>query len=208
MNRILILILAGGLGALMIATWLLLNFLQPTTRVILRPPPIQTPSPKISSDFALHKEPKPLPELLFHNGAGKQIGLADFRGKTVLLNIWATWCGPCRREMPTLDRLQAMLGGRKFEVVALSIDRAGLDPVRDFNREMGIKNLGLYINSTGRTTGTLGIVGIPTTLLIDGDGREIGRLVGPADWDTPDMVAFLKKHLPKPSNQTRQERPR
>ncbi|MCZ6638059.1 MAG: TlpA disulfide reductase family protein, partial [Alphaproteobacteria bacterium] len=116
--------------------------------------------------------------------------------------------GPCRREMPTLDRLQAMLGGPKFEVVALSIDRAGLDPVRDFNREMGIKNLGLYVNSTGRTTGTLGIVGLPTTLLIDGDGREIGRLVGPADWDTPDMVAFLKKRLPDPPNLTRQERPR
>ena len=208
MNRILIVTLAGGLGALMIGTWLFLNFLQPSTRVILRQPPIQTPSPKTSSNFALHKEPKPLPELVFHNGAGKQIRLADFRGKTVLLNVWATWCGPCRREMPTLDRLQTMLGGPKFEVVALSIDRAGLDPVRRFYREIGIKILGLYINSTGKTTGTLGIVDLPTTLLINGDGREIGRLVGPADWDTPDMVAFLKKRLPNPSNQTRQGRSR
>ena len=192
MNRILIVILAGGLGALLIGMWLYLNLRQPITKIILREPTVQAPSPMTSKNFALHPAPRPVPELAFNNGDGKQTTLADFRGKIVLLNIWATWCGPCRREMPTLDRLQAMLGGANFEVVALSIDRAGPDAVRRFYREIFIKNLGLYINSTGKITGTLGIVGIPTTLLINRAGQEIGRLVGPADWDTPDMVTFLK----------------
>lgn len=203
MKRYLVMIILIGFGVFLIGTGLLLVFRQPPTQIILRQPTIQAPSPKTSSHFVLHEAPKPVPELSFRNGAGRQIRLADLRGKTVLLNIWATWCVPCRREMPALDRLQAMLGGPDFEVVALSIDRAGLDVVRQFYREIGIKNLGLYINSTGKTTATLGIVGVPTTLLINHEGREVGRLVGPAEWDTSDMVAFLKKRLPNSSNQKR-----
>lgn len=204
-------IIVSGLGALLIGTWLFLTLRQPTTKIILRQPTLQAPSLYGSKNFALHEKPRPLPELAFHNRDGKKIKLADFRGKVVLLNIWATWCGPCRREMPTLDRLQATLGSPSFEVVALSTDRAGMDPVRRFYREIGIKNLDLYIDSTGKTSPLLSIVGLPTTLLINGEGLEVGRLVGPAEWDTPNMVAFLKKYLPNPSNpsnQTRQERPR
>jgi thiol-disulfide isomerase/thioredoxin len=154
----------------------------------------------------VHEKPRPLRELVFENGGGKKIKLANFRGKVVLLNIWATWCGPCRREMPTLDRLQAKLGGPAFEVLALSIDRAGPGAVRRFYREIGIKNLALYIDSTGKTSPTLSIVGLPTTLLINREGQEVGRLVGPAEWDTPKMVAFLKGLLPNLINQTGQER--
>lgn len=143
--------------------------------------------------FAIHSEPRPVPELAFEDGDGNALSLADFAGKTVLLNLWATWCGPCREEMPTLDRLQAELGGPDFTVVALSIDRAGLDVVRTFFAEVGIESLDLYIDATGGATYTLGAVGLPTTLLIDRDGREIGRLVGPAEWDATDMVAFIRE---------------
>jgi hypothetical protein len=95
--------------------------------------------------------------------------------------------------MPSLDRLQGLLGGSDFEVVALSIDRAGLGPVRKFYADVGIRNLAIYIDSSGKATRELATVGVPATLLIDRDGRELGRLVGPAEWDEPDIVQFLKR---------------
>lgn len=147
----------------------------------------------VPQGFAIHSQPRPLPELAFEDGDGNARNLADFAGRTVLLNLWATWCTPCRGEMPTLDRLQHEFGGPDFTVVALSIDRAGPDVVRAFFAEIGIESLDLYIDATGGATYTLGAVGLPTTLLIDRDGREVGRLVGPAEWDAPDMVAFIRE---------------
>lgn len=143
--------------------------------------------------FILHEAPKPIASIAFEDGQGRPRSLAEFRGKVVLLNIWATWCGPCRREMPSLDRLQGLLGGSDFEVVALSIDRAGLEVVRKFYADVGIRNIAIYIDSSGRATRELATVGVPATLLIDRTGRELGRLVGPAEWDEPDIVQFLKR---------------
>ncbi|MFQ5566596.1 MAG: TlpA family protein disulfide reductase [Paracoccaceae bacterium] len=117
----------------------------------------------------------------------------------MLLNIWATWCAPCLREMPTLDRLQAQLGGPDFEVVALSIDRAGLKVVQNFYEKVGIQHLAMYIDSTGKGVRKLGISGLPTTFLIDRAGRELGRLIGPAEWDSSEMVAFIRKQLERAS---------
>lgn len=145
--------------------------------------------------MTLHDEPRPIAELRFEDGAGKPLTLADFRGKVVLLNIWATWCGPCRAEMPTLDRLQAMLGGPDFEVVALSIDRAGMGVVDRFYAEIGVTHLARYIDTSAKAARDLGAYGLPTTLLIDRQGREIARHVGPAEWDTPSMAAFFRKQL-------------
>ena len=96
----------------------------------------------------------------------------------VLLNVWATWCAPCREEMPTLDRLQAQLGGDDFHVLPLSIDRAGLGPVQRFYDEIGIRHLGQ----------SFAVIGLPTTLLIDRQGRERGRLTGPAEWDSAEAI--------------------
>src|SRR3546814_70278 len=124
----------------------------------------------------------------FMDGSGKRLSLADFRGKLVLLNLWATWCGPCREEMPTLDRLQATLGGSDFEVVALSIDRAGMGVVDAFYAEIGVKSLARYIDESGKSAQQLNAVGLPTTLLLDREGREIARHVGPAAWETPEKI--------------------
>ncbi|MGH6885371.1 MAG: TlpA family protein disulfide reductase [Geminicoccales bacterium] len=133
-----------------------------------------------------------MPEITFDDAEGRTLTLADFRGKVVLLNIWATWCVPCRREMPTLDRLQAELGGPDFEVVALSIDRKGLPAVKEFYEELGLQELGIYVDPAGKASRELNALGIPTTLLIDGKGNELGRLAGPAEWDSPGMVEFLR----------------
>ena len=149
--------------------------------------------------FALQAAPKPVPEIQFQDSEGKALTLQDFRGKVVLLNIWATWCLPCRREMPTLDRLQGKLGGPDFQVLALSIDRGGFEAITTFYAEVGVKNLAMYLDSSTEAASTLGAVGLPTTLLIDRDGREIGRLVGPAEWDSSDMIAFIRSYLPKQS---------
>lgn len=148
-----------------------------------------------SRSFVIHDAPQPLPEIAFEDGNGQALTLADFNGKTVLLNIWATWCAPCREEMPTLDALEAQLGGPGFEVVPLSVDRAGSAVVRRFYTEIGIQHLNLYIDASMQASFKLAAVGLPTTLLIDAEGRELGRLVGPAEWDTPEMIAFVNTHV-------------
>ncbi|RWO25443.1 MAG: TlpA family protein disulfide reductase [Mesorhizobium sp.] len=139
----------------------------------------------------LHEEPQPLPELIFADEAGEPQSLEDWRGKMVLLNVWATWCAPCRAEMPTLDRLQERLGDEGFDVVALSVDRAGAGAVRKFFDEIGVK-LPVFIDQDGAAIRALGLFGLPATLLIGPDGNELARLAGPAEWDTPEMVSFFE----------------
>ena len=143
-------------------------------------------------NFVMHDAPKPVAAINFDDAQGRSRSLAEFKGKVVLLNIWATWCGPCRKEMPALDRLQAALGGPEFEVVALSIDRGGTDAVRKFFADIGIRTLAMYLDSSGQALRTLSALGLPTTLLIDREGREIGRLIGPAEWDSPEMIEFVR----------------
>jgi thiol-disulfide isomerase/thioredoxin len=149
--------------------------------------------------FVVHESPRPLPDVQFENARGEAMSLADFRGKVVLLNIWATWCAPCRREMPTLERLQAELGGSDFEVVALSIDRQGLSVVKAFYDELGLQELGMYLDTSAKAPRELSALGVPTTLLIDREGNEVGRLLGPAAWDSPEMVAFIRGQIQRPS---------
>jgi thiol-disulfide isomerase/thioredoxin len=139
--------------------------------------------------------PQTVPEVGFQGKAGTPLTLADFRGKVVLLNIWATWCAPCREEMPALDRLQQALGGSDFEVVALSIDRDGMAVVRGFYDEIGIRALAPYVDPSMRAGTTLRIVGVPTTLLLDRQGRERWRKTGPAQWDAPEVVEALRSRI-------------
>lgn len=142
--------------------------------------------------LVLHEEPRQVAAIEFADGAGQAMTVAEFRGRVVLLNLWATWCAPCRREMPTLDRLQAELGGPDFEVVALSVDREGSPVVEKFYEELGLRALAIYVDTTAAATRELRAPGLPTTLLLDREGRELGRLLGPAEWDSPDMLAFFR----------------
>jgi thiol-disulfide isomerase/thioredoxin len=136
-------------------------------------------------------EPKPAPEISFFDGDGDVRTLSEYRGKVLVLNLWATWCAPCRQEMPTLDRLQTILGGPDFEVVALSVDREGRPAVEAFYEELGLEALAIYVDDSAKASRVLGAFGLPTTLLVNRDGEEIGRLLGPAEWDSPAMVRFL-----------------
>ena len=144
-------------------------------------------------------EPRAIPELRFYDGSGKVRAISDYRGKVVLVNVWATWCTPCRKEMPALDRLQQKLGGRDFEVVALSIDRGGAADVRRFYDQIGIRALAIYVDPESEVTGKLKTLGVPTTLLIDRAGRELWRKTGTAEWDAEDVVQSLRLRLRQPT---------
>ena len=146
--------------------------------------------------FAVVDEGRSVPNLTFHDDSGTLRNISDWRGKTVLFNLWATWCAPCREEMPMLDNLQAQHGSETFEVVAVSIDtRASADP-RGFLAEIEVSALDFYQDDTADLFQTLraeGLAfGMPTTLLIDDQGCLQGFLAGPAHWDHPDAVALIE----------------
>ena len=143
--------------------------------------------------FRLHSAPLKLPQLSFEDGAGHRRTLADFRGRYVLLNVWATWCVPCREEMPALARLQRQLGGPRFEVVALAVDGGGAEAVKRFFAEHRVDSLAVYTDRSLQVNSALRVMGLPTTVLVDREGREIARHVGPAQWDSAQTVEELRR---------------
>ncbi len=142
--------------------------------------------------FALAKDPKPLPELAFTDAGDRPVTLAAYKGKTVLLNFWATWCAPCVKEMPSLDRLQAEMGKDKFVVLPLSLDGPSRPKVAPFYADRKLANLGIYFDKGKKVLGAVDVSVLPTSILIDAQGRELGRLEGDADWDKPEALALMK----------------
>lgn len=153
--------------------------------------------------FLYNAQPLDLPEIKFLNASADdkllsgmdEINLDHFKGKTILVNLWATWCGPCRHEMPTLDELQAKLGGENFEVVTLNVDRKSPAGAEAFFSEIGVKNLALYADPTTNAMRTLRARGLPMTMLINADGKEIGRIFGPAEWMSEDAINLIQAAL-------------
>ncbi len=147
----------------------------------------------------VERAPKPVPDLSFDRPDGQRVRLADFRGKTVLLNLWATWCAPCRQEMPALDKLQAELGGTDFEVVAVNIDTRNLDKPKRWLEETGVTRLAYYADPQAKIFQDLRqvgkAVGMPTTILIDPQGCEMAHLSGPAEWASEDAVRLVRAAL-------------
>mgnify|MGYP000892155637 FL=1 len=142
------------------------------------------------------KAAQPMTALDFLGPDGQPRTLEAFRGRVTLINLWATWCVPCREEMPALDRLQAKLGSSDFEVVAINVDTARLERAKDFLKEIGVANLAFYSDPKAdvfyrlRTAGK--VVGLPTTFLIGRDGCEIAAMAGPADWSSDDAMAMIR----------------
>ena len=134
-------------------------------------------------NFIAAREVLPAPTTQFLDENGARLNLERFRGKVVVLNLWATWCTPCVAEMPMLDRLQQQLEGVGVVVVALSIDAGGPNAVHAFYKEHDIKHLGVYVDPSMRAQSDFKVIGLPTTILIDREGRDRGRIVGPAEWD-------------------------
>jgi thiol-disulfide isomerase/thioredoxin len=139
--------------------------------------------------------PQPAPALSFIGKDGERAELADFKGKVVLLNLWATWCAPCVKEMPSLDALQARLDGDRFEVVALSLDRGGRSVVEPFLAKLGVRNLAIYLDPQSTAMGVFEPRGLPTSVIIDREGYEVGRLEGEAEWNSEEAVKLLEHFI-------------
>jgi thiol-disulfide isomerase/thioredoxin len=140
--------------------------------------------------------PKLVPALSFNDGAGQQKTLAEWRGRVVLLNLWATWCEPCRKEMPALDSLAATLGGDRFDVVAVNIDTRALDKPRAWLKNVGVAHLAYYADPSAKVFQELKAAGkafgMPTTLIVDPQGCELGTLSGPAEWASEDALKLIR----------------
>ena len=143
-------------------------------------------------NFIVHETPEPGAVVRFEDDQGQPRSLADFRGKIVLLNVWATWCAPCIKEIPALDHLAAALNGADFAVVAVSVDRKRIEAVRKVFTERDVHKLPIYIDRSSEALRTVRAIGLPTSLLIDREGREFGRAVGPAQWDDDATIAFFR----------------
>lgn len=149
--------------------------------------------------FKVTTAPMIAPNLAFKAPDGRDVTLADFRGRAVLLNLWATWCAPCRHEMPALDRLQQTLGGQTFEVVAVNIDTRNPDRAATWLTDNGIRHMAHYSDASARIFQDLKAAGrafgMPTTLLIDANGCELGSLAGPAEWASEDAMRMIRTAL-------------
>ena len=146
-------------------------------------------------EFIPASPPQPAPEVSFTDLKGNWVALADFKGKLVLVNLWATWCQPCLKEMPSLEKLQTDQAD-KLTVAAISEDRGGNQVVEPFAAKLGLDKVKIYLDPKSAVGHAFSVRGLPTTLVIDAEGRLIGRVEGAAEWDMPKMLMALKPFLP------------
>jgi thiol-disulfide isomerase/thioredoxin len=149
----------------------------------------------MAGDFSPIDPPEQIAAPNFQDKMGQPVSLDSFKGKVVVLNFWATWCPPCVAEMPALDKLQADMGGKDFTVVAVSTDREGIKKSAPFYRRAGIKNLTLYNDTRGGMLDAFKAKALPVTIVLDREGRMIGRIEGAAQWDSPQAKALIEHYL-------------
>lgn len=154
--------------------------------------------PVLEGRYSVFKPPADggrLSEAAFFDASGRTMGFGNFRGKVVLVNLWATWCPPCLKEMPSLDELQAHFREHAFVVVAICSKCGSLDDIRGFFDTQGIHNLAIYTDPDLHILPLLGVRGLPTSILVDPDGNELGRLEGDAEWASPEAKRLVEHYL-------------
>ena len=169
-----------------------------TAVAVVTAPGPKPPAPRITGEiqhFSLLRNPRAPADFTFVDAKGRSQSLAAFRGRVVLVNFWATWCAPCVKEMPALDRLAGRLKGRPFALVALNVDREGAARATPFLSRLGLQNIAMYLDPRGRAQRALKVRALPSSILFDAKGREVGRLTGPAEWDAPEAVALIEHFL-------------
>ncbi|HEY0106604.1 MAG TPA: TlpA disulfide reductase family protein [Rhizomicrobium sp.] len=184
LSRVKLYAIAAALAAFALAVVLYWNWARPVN-ASAGPPASLAP-------FAAEKAPGAVPQVAILSGAGTRVPLAAFKGKYVLLNLWATWCAPCVKELPALAKLKASVPGGHFDVVAVDVGRGTPADARGFLDAHGAQALGTYVDSNLALLRAFGAFGLPLTVLIDPQGREIGRAVGPAAWDSPDAMTYFR----------------
>lgn len=161
-------------------------------------PSAKAPSAKVTQslkNFVTHPSPKVLPKLELQSADTAPLSLDTFKGELLLVNFWATWCAPCRKEMPQLDALAKRYGDKNVRVIALSVDRGGAKKPEAFLNELGISELTRAYDPSYKSARAAKLIGLPTTLLVSPEGLEIGRLAGEADWNSASVHALLDAYL-------------
>lgn len=143
--------------------------------------------------LVFHSAGRPVGHITYLNKAGETQELSSSNGKIRVVNYWATWCAPCRHEKPSLDGLQAQLGGTDFEVIAIATGRNPAAKIKQFNEEVGIKHLATNLDPKSQSARSMAVLGLPVSVVLDRDGNEIARLQGGADWSSPSAVAIMKR---------------
>jgi thiol-disulfide isomerase/thioredoxin len=149
----------------------------------------------LAEQLVIHPTPRPAPKSGFTDRNGAAHSLIDFRGRFLLINFWATWCLPCVAEMPSLDRLQATLGGTDFTVIPVSQDHQGVSVVAPFYKRLGLTHLELYLDDRMKFARAFEVQYLPTTVLIDRRGQEVARMVGDTEWDSPEAIGILRRFI-------------
>lgn len=157
--------------------------------------PIDWQAARASLPKLIQSEPAPVPDVAFGDLDGGSHTLSDWRGKLVLLNFWATWCAPCREEMPSLDALQKARGGDRFEVVTVASGRNTEAAIHRFFEEAGVTDLPTLTDPQMRLARAFGVMAMPVTILIDAEGNEVARMSGEADWASPEALALIDRML-------------
>ena len=152
-------------------------------------------APQSLANFVTHPTPKPLPSLALQTADTSRLTLSDYSGELLLVNFWATWCAPCRKEMPQLDALAKRYAGKNVRVIALSVDRGGAKKPEAFLNDLGIGALTRAYDPSYKSARAAKLIGLPTTLLVSPEGLEIGRLAGEADWDSAPVHDLLDAYL-------------
>jgi thiol-disulfide isomerase/thioredoxin len=142
--------------------------------------------------LAIPDLPVPAPRVAFEDADGNAVSLAQWRGQTVLVNFWATWCAPCRAEMPSLNALQQDLGGEDFQVVTIATGRNPLPAIRKFFDEVGLTDLPVLRDPKRALSRDMGVLGLPASIILNADGQEVARMTGDADWHSEDAMMFLR----------------
>jgi thiol-disulfide isomerase/thioredoxin len=161
---------------------------------VIRPMPVHawTQPPAALAQLAMDKTPVEIPGVAFTDAAGRHQTLAGFKGHYVLLNLWATWCAPCVRELPALARLGDTLPAGQVSIVAVNVGRSTAADSAAFLKAHGAANLAVYVDSYRAFIRVLDANGLPLSVLIDPKGREVARVLGPAQWDDPQAVSYLR----------------
>ncbi|MFA7434258.1 MAG: TlpA disulfide reductase family protein [Gemmobacter sp.] len=141
--------------------------------------------------LSFHAEARAVPQVAFHDPDGAEYRLGDWQGRHVLVNFWATWCAPCREEMPALEQLQAEFGGERFEVVTIATGRNSVEGIERFFAEVGVTGLPVLLDNRSALGREMGVMGLPVTVLLDPEGQEIARMLGEADWSGPSARALV-----------------
>ncbi len=197
--RYLILTAAALAGVIITALTLLASRpnVMATSPIVISPAMAAEPDDS-KNEVTWHAAAKPGPlATVMQDAKGADTTIASFAGKVLVVNYWATWCAPCVKEMPTLDALQAKLGGANFQVLAVSQDREGLKVAQPFFEKNGWKNVALYVEPKARFAKDAALRGLPTTIILDKKGQEVGRLEGTIDWTSPKVTEALTKLIGK-----------